>query len=102
MRENGDPLDSLKPQPGQINPYRQKFHPLPGKWAQEQLNGTHRVSHEPVTHKAPTELQRALAEEKARIDHSMRQQGITPGRPVYENPRETQNTLLPVEKYASG
>lgn len=52
--------------------------------------------------KTQTELQKAIAEEKRRIDESMRQQGIIPGRAIYENPTQNQNVLLPTEKYASG
>jgi len=110
MREDGDPRSSLKPQPGQYNSYNPKFKPLPGQLAKEQLNGNmykaHRSSRTTngsrTSSKPETELKRALAAEKSRIEASMKQQGIIPGKAIYENPRETQNTLLPTEKYANG
>jgi hypothetical protein len=106
MRENGKPRDSLLPNPGQNNTYRPKFHPLPGDWAKEQLANPSRSSQATrgsgTYSKPPTDLQRALASEKQRIEESMRQQGITPGKAIYEDPRQSQNTLLPTEKYASG
>jgi hypothetical protein len=100
MRENGDPRDSLLPQPGQYDSYNPKFHPLPGEWAKQQLEGKVRKKTEST--RPVTELQQALAAEKARIDASMKEQGIIPGKAIYENPRQSQNTLLPTEKYASG
>lgn len=106
MRENGDPRESLLPQPGQSNSYNPKFKPLPGDWAKMQLSESSQLSQttrgSETSSRPKTDLQRALESEKQRIDESMRQQGIIPGRAIYENPRETQNTLLPTEKYASG
>ncbi len=103
MREDGDPVDSLKPQPGQWDSYHPKFHPLPGKWAQDQLNGrsTQRSSMMNGSH-TQTEVQRAIAAERQVHEYWERWQGVIPGKPVYENPREAQNTLLPTEKFANG
>lgn len=97
MRDNGDPMNDLKLQPGQINAYKPKFHPLPGPWAKQQMQGGMKVA-TPAKQRATTELQKALAAERSRIEASMRQQGIIPGKAIYENPRETQNTLLPTDK----
>lgn len=100
------PLNTLKPQPGQTNSYDPKFHPLPGAWAKEQMmgngygekDGSHRPKH---TGSSQTEIQRALASERAQHDYWEEWQGVKPGKPVYENPRELQNTLLPSAKYGT-
>lgn len=100
MRDNGDPLDSLKPQPGQYDTYHPKFHPLPGDWAREQLDGTTSkptVTTSQSSHER-TPLQKALAQEAKQHEYWERWQGVAPGKPVYENPRAWQNTLLPVAK----
>jgi len=100
---DGNAAEYLKKQPGQVGGFSRKFHPLPGPYAQEQMN---RGGKQPIerkeAHRPRSELQKALAEEKARIDASMKQQGITPGKAIYENPIQSQNTLLPTEKYANG
>jgi len=85
MRGNA-PMNTLKPQPGQSNSYNPQFHPLPGVWAQRQLNGSMESSRQTgsSTSSAPTEIQRALASERAQ-----------------QNPRELQNTLLPSAKYGT-
>lgn len=101
MRENGDPTDSLLPQPGQYNAYNPTFHKLPGPWAQEQMNSQGSLHSRERRPRETNELQRALAAERSQHEASMRQQGITPGKAIYENPRETQNTLLPTEKYGN-
>ena len=102
MRENGSPQDFLKRQPGQVNPYQKKFHPLPGPWAQEQLESPRKAPVQVHHHRRSTPLQHALREEQERINQSLREQGITPGQAIYENPRANQNTLLPTEKFANG
>jgi hypothetical protein len=48
-----------------------------------------------------TELQRALNAERAQHEYWESWQGVTPGRPVYENPRTPQNTLLPSAEYGT-
>lgn len=93
------PLNTLKPQPGQYDSYHPKFHPLPGDWAKQQLSGTYqRERSEP---RQETEIQRALAAERAQHEYWEEWQGVKPGKPVYENPREMQNTLLPTAKYGT-
>lgn len=100
-RDNGN-LNTLKPQPGQTDSYNPKFHPLPGEWARKQLSqglipetGAKSIS------KAQTEIQKALAAEEAQHRYWEEWQGVTPGKPVYEDPRAFQNTLLPVAKYGT-
>lgn len=97
------PMNTLKPQPGQYDSYHPKFHPLPGQWAKDQLSGTSSTkqygARERHTH--TTELQRALAAEKAQHDYWMEWQGMKPGKAIYENPRVWQNTLLPTSKYGT-
>lgn len=102
------PLNTLKPQPGQSNSYDPKFHPLPGVWAKEQMNGMgesytsqDRSSRTKNGSHSQTEIQRALASERAQHDYWEEWQGIKPGKAVYENPRELQNTLLPSAKYGT-
>lgn len=101
--EDGNPAEYLKKQPGQVGGFSRKFHPLPGPYAQEQMNrGGKQPSQEARAHRPTSDLQKALAEEKARIEESMKQQGIIPARAVYADPVASQNTLLPTEKYANG
>ncbi len=102
-RDNGN-LNTLKPQPGQYDSYNPTFHPLPGAWAQQQLNGSMgRESSSPRTSSisASTEIDKARAAEEAQHDYWEKWQGVTPGKPVYEDPRAFQNTLLPVAKYGT-
>ncbi len=95
-------MNTLKPQPGQTNAYDPKFHPLPGPWAQQQLNGYKSKDTRRESLESPkTELQKALAAEAAQHRYWEEWQGVTPGKPVYENPREMQNTLLPTAKYGT-
>ncbi len=104
MRDNGDPLDTLKPQPGQYDSYHPKFHPLPGVWAQEQLAGktsTQEGRQSPSRSKSGTEIQHAIAAEKRQHEYWQRWQGVSPGKAEYENPRAWQNTLLPTAKYGT-
>lgn len=102
-RDNGDPLDSLKPQPGQYDSYVPKFHPLPGVWAQEQLNGTAKrsTSQGQSSTSERTEIDRALAAERAQHEYWEKWQGVKPGKAIYEDPRAMQNTLLPSAKYGT-
>lgn len=100
------PLNTLKPQPGQTNSYDPKFHPLPGEWAKQQMNGTPlNIPASPTKHGsstyAGTEIQKALAAERAQHEYWEEWQGVKPGRAIYENPRELQNTLLPSAKYGT-
>lgn len=97
------PLNTLKPQPDQSNSYNPKFHPLPGQWAQEQLMENSFRDGVKTSSKAShqTELQRALAAENRQHEYWEEWQGIRPGKAVYENPREMQNTLLPSAKYGT-
>lgn len=97
-------MNTLKLQPGQENVYAPKFHPLPGDWAKEQLNGKQQYARSSQTTKgshSDTEVQRAIAAEKAQHDYWEEWQGVKPGKAVYENPRELQNTLLPSAKYGT-
>ena len=48
-----------------------------------------------------TEIQKALASENAQHEYWEEWQGVKPGKAVYENPRELQNTLLPSAKYGT-
>lgn len=97
------PMNTLKPQPGQYDSYNPKFHPLPGQWAQDQLNGTAQYarSREKSSTSETTEIQRALQAERAQHEYWEEWQGVKPGKAVYENPREMQNTLLPSAKYGT-
>lgn len=103
INQNGNaPMNTLKPQPGQTNSYDPKFHPLPGDWAKEQLTGKSQYAHnEPRINAEQTEIQRALNAERAQHEYWEEWQGVKPGKPVYENPREMQNTLLPSAKYGT-
>lgn len=97
------PLNTLKPQPGQYDSYNPKFHPLPGQWAKQQMSGKsefHNTSTE-TSGSSQTELQRALDAERQQHEYWEEWQGVRPGKAVYENPRETQNTLLPTAKYGT-
>lgn len=104
-RDNGDPLNTLKPQPGQYGSYVQEFHPLPGPWAQKQLNSEPIGSIQNARYRddvGPTgDLKRALSEERSQHKKWEEWQGVFPGEPIYENPRELQNTLLPSAKYGT-
>ena len=107
-RDNGDPnapMNTLKPQPGQYDSYHPKFHPLPGEWAKQQLSGTlmeknMKRSDSSKSH-PQTEIQKAIAAERKQHEYWEEWQGVTPGKPVYEDPRAFQNTLLPVAKYGT-
>jgi len=100
MRGNA-PMNTLKPQPGQSNSYSPKFHPLPGPWAQQQMNGKTTTGNHQTTKVHTTEIDRALASERAQHEYWEEWQGVKPGKAVYENPRELQNTLLPSAKYGT-
>ncbi len=99
------PMNTLKPQPGQSNEYNPKFHPLPGVWAQDQLTGKSTYMHSDFSNKEngrhQTELQKALSAERQQHEYWEKWQGVTPGKAIYENPRELQNTLLPSAKYGT-
>jgi hypothetical protein len=100
-------LNTLKPQPGQKAYSARTFHPLPGVWAQEQMNRSPDASFQDQRPKdsrsstASTELQRALRAEAAQHSYWEKWQGIQPGVPEYEDPRAWQNTLLPTAKYGT-
>lgn len=97
------PMNTLKNQPGQVNPYEQKFHPLPGEWAQQQMNGKQPsvLPSQKTGGTHTTEIHRALAAERAQHEYWEEWQGIKSGKAVYEDPREMQNTLLPSAKYGT-
>ena len=102
MRDNGSPLNTLKPQPGQYNSYVPKFHPLPGVWAKEQMSGmTKTVTGISNGSEKRTELQKALAAERAQHEYWEEWQGVKPSKAIYEDPRAMQNTLLPSAKYGT-
>lgn len=95
-------MNTLKPQPGQSNSYNPTFHPLPGVWAREQLERNVQYTDKPRnTHAEQTELQRALQAEHKQHEYWEEWQGVKPGKAIYENPRELQNTLLPSAKYGT-
>lgn len=97
------PMNTLKPQPGQENSYNPKFHPLPGDWAKEQLMGSSSMAKYGSTARntahSQTEIQRAIQAEHEQHEYWEEWQGVKPGKAIYENPRELQNTLLPSAKY---
>jgi hypothetical protein len=101
------PLNTLKPQPGQYDSYHPKFHPLPGAYAKEQLGNSSmgrqssQMTHGSGTSAKSTEIQKALAAERAQHEYWEEWQGVRPGKAVYEDPRAFQNTLLPVAKYGT-
>lgn len=100
------PMNTLKPQPGQTNSYDPEFHPLPGDWAKEQLSSGTRFTGHTIGHGSrglseTTEIQRALSAEREQHEYWEEWQGVKPGKAVYENPRELQNTLLPSAKYGT-
>lgn len=101
-RDNGAPMmDDLKPQPGQSGSYQPKFHPLPGAWAREQIDNPrpYREDTGRSSTKSMNEIDSALAAERRQHEYWEEWQGIRPGKAIYENPRELQNTLLPSAKY---
>lgn len=106
-RDNGEtnaPMNTLKPQPGQYDSYNPKFHPLPGEWAKQQMNGkipTMTGTGGGTGAESRTDLQRALATERQQHEYWEKWQGVAPGKAVYEDPRAFQNTLLPVAKYGT-
>ena len=105
-RDNGN-LNTLKPQPGQYDSYNPKFHPLPGEWAKQQLNGSREGSMSRIENglktssRSMTEIDKAIAAEAAVHNYWEEWQGVTPGKAVYEDPRAFQNTLLPVARYGT-
>lgn len=105
-RDNGT-LNTLKPQPGQYDSYNPSFHPLPGEWAKKQLNGTlgdseqRQLKTRGGSSKHMTEIDRALAAERAQHEYWEEWQGVSPGKPVYEDPRAFQNTLLPTARFGT-
>jgi hypothetical protein len=106
MVKGNAPMNTLKPQPGQSNSYNPQFHPLPGPWAKEQLSsGTrstgHTIDNGSKESSKTTEIQRALNAERQQHEYWEEWQGVKPGKAVYENPRELQNTLLPSAKYGT-
>lgn len=102
-RDNGN-LSTLKPQPGQYDSYNPTFHPLPGEWAKQQLNGKLKLPQTNGSNSSTgyrTEIQKAIAAENSQHEYWEKWQGVTPGKAVYEDPRAFQNTLLPVAKYGT-
>jgi hypothetical protein len=103
-RDNGT-LNTLKPQPGQYDSYNPTFHPLPGEWAKQQLQGVHvsqtTTGSSHASKQPQTEIQRAIAAEKAQHEYWEKWQGVIPGKPVYEDPRAFQNTLLPSARFGT-
>lgn len=96
------PMNSLIPQPGQANSYNQTFHPLPGPWAKEQMEPNYKPSSQEKPSTPLNGLQRALSAERSQHEYWEQWQGVTPGRPVYENPRGIMNdSLQPRAKYGT-
>jgi hypothetical protein len=111
-QDTNAPMNTLKPQPGQWGSYNPKFHSLPGDWAKKQLMDGVSLSRDLSSMSGQesrmkngsgtsTEIQRALAAERAQHEYWEKWQGVTPGKAIYENPRELQNTLLPSAKYGT-
>ena len=100
-RDEHGSLNTLKPQPGQYDSYHHDFHPLPGEWAKQQMAGKTTLSRSEPTSRPTNELQRALAAERQQHEYWEKWQGVTPGKPVYEDPRAFQNTLLPVARFGT-
>lgn len=104
-QDTNAPMNTLKPQPGQYDSYNPKFHPLPGDWAKEQLSQKNSMAFSRRTGSSDsyqeTEIKRALDAERAQHEYWEEWQGVKPGKAVYENPRELQNTLLPSAKYGT-
>jgi len=100
-RDNGT-LNTLKPQPGQYDSYNPSFHPLPGEWARNQLQG-HTAKHDAMSTSkhAMTPIDKALASEQKQHEYWEEWQGVQPGKPVYEDPRAFQNTLLPTARFGT-
>ncbi len=99
-------LNTLIPQPGQTSFVHKSYHPLPGPWAQEQMQKSDSSTHQKDSSSAPTgssdsSLQKALRAEASQHTYWEQWQGVTPGTPVYEDPRAWQNTLLPTAKYGT-
>jgi len=104
MGKGNFPMNTLKPQPGQYDSYDPKFHPLPGEWAKQQLSGIsspRQSGTKEDTTRPQTELDRALAAERAQHTYWEEYQGVTPGKAVYEDPRAFQNTLLPSARFGT-
>jgi len=101
-RDNGN-LNTLKPQPGQYGSYNPTFHPLPGEWAKQQLSGikTLSSSQNGGSNAHSFEIDRAIAAEEAQHKYWEEWQGVSPGKPVYEDPRAFQNTLLPTARFGT-
>lgn len=108
-RDNGN-LNTLKPQPGQTNSYNPTFHPLPGVWARQQMEKesaysdfpqSTQMKHGSIESSRSSPIKRALASEREQHEYWEKWQGVSPGKPVYEDPRAFQNTLLPVSKYGT-
>lgn len=94
-------IDHLKPQPGQYDSFHPKFHPLPGEWAKQQLERESKPRNREKRSKPQTELQKALQSEREQHEYWEDWQGVTPGKAIYEDPRQVQNTLLPSAKYGT-
>jgi hypothetical protein len=95
-------MNSLKPEPDQYDSYYPKSHLLPGEWAKKQLmNGGYNTQEKRRKNAETTDLERALNAERAQHEYWENWQGVTPGRPVYENPKVPQNTMLPSAKYGT-
>lgn len=104
MVEKNAPMNTLKPQPGQYDSYHPTFHPLPGEWAKQQLaSGASMTERSNASEKrqSQTPIQKALNAEREQHEYWEKWQGVTPGKPVYEDPRAFQNTLLPTAKYGT-
>lgn len=90
--KNNKPLGGLKPQPGEGNQLNPKFHPLPGQWAQDQIEGrTSQMtagSRSSAGNKQPTtELAKELRKEAARHAYWEEWQGVKAAKPSYADPR---------------
>lgn len=99
------PMNTMKPVPGESNSYNPKEGMLPGNYAKEQLDkdtyGSARVQLKGRGGHKQTELQKALASEASQHSYWEEWQGVTPGKPVYANPREIQDTMQPAAKYGT-
>lgn len=99
MSNRDKALQTLKPQPGQSNSYSPDFKPLPGQWAKEQLEG--KLPRKKAVGKKMTDLQKALAEERAQHAYWEKYQGVSPAKAEYNNPRSWLPSLQPSAKYGT-
>jgi len=99
---NASAHNTLKPQPGQMDDYQPQFHPLPGPYAQRQLEGGGRAAEVRSAETGQSsDLSKALSAESQQHARWEKYQGVTPGISSYKDPRAFQNVLLPTDQYGT-